>query len=1046
MTINYVTVICDLYNGDGSTDTAGGFAYFAPSTILANTTDHQLVTRAPISAQFSGPSLPSVSLLATDGANFSPSGWTWSVSFSQNPPVAGAPAPFSFYLPAGPTTFTATHASPAVFTWVPTTEMTALPNGTTIQLSGGSLPGGFSGATTYYVVSSSGTTFSLANTLSGTPINSSSTGSGSLTVTGVRLSGLTQLSSAPVTYQALPVLSANNVVTTGGVLAVNVVTDVDATAGTVAMTLPSSAPSGTLVTVEKYDTTLNAVTITGNVRGQPATVTSLQYQYQSIMYLFSAGTWWPVGDHKPISALDKRYSVVVKPSSYGAAGDGVTDDTTAIKSAFAAASALNGTLDLETYTFLTSSPIPIASNIRVKGSGSGNAFTGGAIKNSTTDLFTVAGTVTSVVFENCYLWSNTGGGHIFNGTTGNVSTGPICAFWTFKGVGINQVNAGKGIWYQIGGNFIDCTIEQNCQFVAAASASFVPWQILTAPGGVNGVKFSRSRMTFNGGTATVPFFKFDPGYGAHTDTNIGMTGGSHTVTDVNAIAGDLGMYIYHSNFSGGSSLITAVTPGTGYTVQTVATSNLSGQTAVIGVNGWYEEINFEHLTFEVCYGGCIAMTGSTDVEIKDCANWDITASNSNVYSFTQSLTGYPCSNIRVRGGRGGAVTGGVYNVYADSNCYSILLDSFGQGWGTAAVVSSPANQTTVLSPMVGATTVPPVFQNPGLQTTGINTSQTWATGRYVGVTASGAPSSGTYLTGDWITTQDGNVFGCTSGGTPGTWRTVGAAPQVTWITATGNTSYTVPAGAVSIDVAILAGGGGGGSGAFAAATGSNIGGGGAGSGGGYSHATFRASDLSSPVTVTVGAGGSGGAAVNSAGSGNPGVGGNASKFGTYAWCTGGLGGGAGTSSAGGAGGALVGGGTMAGGSGSNGGLGNAAGGTGTNVLATLLNGGAGGGGVNSAAQNGGTCQICIMGSSVNFGSGGTASGPVAATAGTQPSAAGVPSCGGGGGYSAISGAAGQGADAFYGGGGGGGGACASGTTSGRGGNGGNGFALIIAYF
>ena len=48
-----------------------------------------------------------------------------------------------------------------------------------VTLSGASLPGGFS-AQAYYVVNASGDTFELAATSGGSPINSSSTGSGSV--------------------------------------------------------------------------------------------------------------------------------------------------------------------------------------------------------------------------------------------------------------------------------------------------------------------------------------------------------------------------------------------------------------------------------------------------------------------------------------------------------------------------------------------------------------------------------------------------------------------------------------------------------------------------------------------------------------------------------------------------------------------------------------------------------------------------------------------------------------------------------------------------
>lgn len=41
--------------------------------------------------------------------------------------------------------------------------------------------------------------------------------------------------------------------------------------------------------------------------------------------------------------------------------------------------------------------------------------------------------------------------------------------------------------------------------------------------------------------------------------------------------------------------------------------------------------------------------------------------------------------------------------------------------------------------------------------------------RWVGATASGAPASGTFEVGDWITTQDGSAWVCTVAGSPGSW-------------------------------------------------------------------------------------------------------------------------------------------------------------------------------------------------------------------------------------------------------------------------------------
>jgi hypothetical protein len=47
-----------------------------------------------------------------------------------------------------------------------------------------------------------------------------------------------------------------------------------------------------------------------------------------------------------------------------------------------------------------------------------------------------------------------------------------------------------------------------------------------------------------------------------------------------------------------------------------------------------------------------------------------------------------------------------------------------------------------------------------------------AASRYAGATASGAPASGTFAAGDYVVTQAGNIWVCTSAGTPGTWAKI----------------------------------------------------------------------------------------------------------------------------------------------------------------------------------------------------------------------------------------------------------------------------------
>lgn len=51
--------------------------------------------------------------------------------------------------------------------------------------------------------------------------------------------------------------------------------------------------------------------------------------------------------------------------------------------------------------------------------------------------------------------------------------------------------------------------------------------------------------------------------------------------------------------------------------------------------------------------------------------------------------------------------------------------------------------------------------------------------RWVGSTAAGAPTAGTFDAGDFITSQDGNAYICTAPGSPGTWVASGGAPSGT---------------------------------------------------------------------------------------------------------------------------------------------------------------------------------------------------------------------------------------------------------------------------
>jgi hypothetical protein len=465
------------------------------------------------------------------------------------------------------------------------------------------------------------------------------------------------------------------------------------------------------------------------------------------------------------TALVENAVTTFSPINYGAAGNGTTDDTIALQACVTAAVAAKGIVELGNCTFKTSSPINIVSNLHMRGSGSNSLSSGGgAIVNSTSDLFTIAAAAYNVTFEDCNLTSGPGGGHIWNATNG-----PSMSFWRILGCQLWQQNPAKSIWNQVGGSWIDCMVDLNCQLLCAS---------------------------------------------ARSDSGCGTTSGSTAVTDSHAVSGDAGLPIGNANLPAGTT-IAAVRPGIGYTVSNAATGTASRQAFYIGgatvspwhmsglsgalnsvkfarmrctgqysyavpffkidngsVAGYSANIIFDSITFEVCGGGSIHMTGCYQVTVNQCAHWDA-APSASTFSFKQSAAGYPCRNITVRQSENLAPNALYPDIICGSTTSSTLLDSCG-AWGTPATYSGPVGQTTIISPMVTNSGAPPVTSFPGPVAVNGATGATAGT-RLAGATASGHPTTGTFLTGDVVPDQTGDIWICTAGGTPGSWAKAGAA-------------------------------------------------------------------------------------------------------------------------------------------------------------------------------------------------------------------------------------------------------------------------------
>ena len=88
--------------------------------------------------------------------------------------------------------------------------------------------------------------------------------------------------------------------------------------------------------------------------------------------------------------------------------------------------------------------------------------------------------------------------------------------------------------------------------------------------------------------------------------------------------------------------------------------------------------------------------------------------------------------------------------------------------GVQTAFSFATGSTINVVPTV-ASVVGLIEGQPYLTVTGVGNAT--ASTRFVGATASGAPTSGTFAVGDFIIDQTGTIWVCTTAGTPGTWTT-----------------------------------------------------------------------------------------------------------------------------------------------------------------------------------------------------------------------------------------------------------------------------------
>lgn len=119
---------------------------------------------------------------------------------------------------------------------------------------------------------------------------------------------------------ALPVAAT---VTAAGTLVVQKHNPVDATSGAIPMTLPTGASAGSLIAVEKVDSTTNAVTVTGSIRGGASSIALVWAHETLLLSADASGSWWPVSGHKTKTSLDTAYEAKGRAIAYALALGGI---------------------------------------------------------------------------------------------------------------------------------------------------------------------------------------------------------------------------------------------------------------------------------------------------------------------------------------------------------------------------------------------------------------------------------------------------------------------------------------------------------------------------------------------------------------------------------------------------------------------------------------------------------------------------------------------------------------------------------------------------
>jgi len=326
------------------------------------------------------------------------------------------------------------------------------------------------------------------------------------------------------------------------------------------------------------------------IRGALASVPVAHAAGFTVRQVVSAGAF--TGVPLAVNATQGIFS----PMSFGAAGDGVTDDDVPVHACFAAAQAASGIVDLGNRGFRTSTPISMYSGMHVRGSNidgpNSSSGAGGSIINSVSSLFTMYKNTHDITFEHCFLYASGKGvtGAVSPSGTGTVSLSSAQAassasvsFTASVGYPSPTTATGTATLTGVAGGPYTFPVPAGTAYLVlfnnqayAPAPGQAPMLSITGAGSINGGSVTIAPVTGHVWDIT-----------RRADTGCTTSNGSATVYDPSAVSTDVGAPISGTNIQASTVISSYITPGDagpGYVLSKPATDSAAG-TATFTLGG-----------------------------------------------------------------------------------------------------------------------------------------------------------------------------------------------------------------------------------------------------------------------------------------------------------------------------------------------------------------------------------------------------------------------------------------------------------------------------